>query len=252
MPPIFSPNSHIRHSHYLYSSQPNAPASSVSRGTTGNLRNSLRKIPSSLFAKSDVSKEKTKAENRAKVSADQSRETRQSGPVPLPKSPEGKVKSKTKTRKALGEIFGWGNSHSSHSSASAPPSKAPSLPPKTVPALVKPAPPPPVPTREPMLLRKPPSSRHLPNRSQQSGLSTLGGRTALKPPQEQVNRSRPSMGEDPFGRREEGAEVVEHVMRHGMTPSLTGVGRTGSVTSSKALSTRTAVSDEATLSEAQR
>lgn len=54
------------------------------------------------------------------------------------------------------------------------------------------------------------------------------------------------MGDDPFMRPEEGAEVVDHVLRHG-TPSLrsmTPLDKRSSVTSSMVLSCKTTLNDE--------
>jgi hypothetical protein len=58
------------------------------------------------------------------------------------------------------------------------------------------------------------------------------------------------MGDDPFGRNDEGAEVVDHVARHGTTPSIkSGLDSRASVRSSKALSTKTIIGDEASVKE---
>jgi hypothetical protein len=243
-------NSHLLHSHYLHPNQPQsqAPPSSFGRPTTGTLRSSLRKIPSSLFAghKDKEGKEKKSRKDKVGVPTDSASRPMKKATSPLrhpapPKNTEdeakGKSKTKTKTRKALGEIFGWGNSHS-HASNPVPaiqPAKAPI--------------PPPVPTKDTtMRLKKAPSTNRLSNKSSQSGLS---GYSSLHPPQEPISAGRPSIGDDPFGRKSEGAEVVDHVTRHAMiVPSIKGaVERRGSIGSSKAFSTKTVFSDESSIKE---
>lgn len=63
--------------------------------------------------------------------------------------------------------------------------------------------------------------------------------------------SRPSMGDDPFMRPEEGAEVVDHFLRHGTASlrSMKPLDKRLSVTSSKALSCKTTLSDERSIKE---
>lgn len=63
--------------------------------------------------------------------------------------------------------------------------------------------------------------------------------------------SRPSMGDDPFMRPEEGAEVVDHFLRHGTASlrSMKPLDKRSSVTSSKALSCKTTLSGERSIKE---
>lgn len=98
----------------------------------------------------------------------------------------------------------------------------------------------------PAVLKKRPS-RPLSNKSSQSVLS---GYASLRVQQETPQtRARPSMGEDPFSRRGEGAEVVETVLRpcpgSSSTKSMGFEDKRASVTSSKAMSAKTLDSNEA-------
>jgi hypothetical protein len=95
----------------------------------------------------------------------------------------------------------------------------------------------------PAVLRKRPS-RPLSGKSSQSATS---GKTSLRVSHETPQtRARPSMGADPFSRRDEGAEVVDVVVRHGGASSATSSAisdRRTSAGSSKAPSTKTLAHD---------
>lgn len=267
-PSIFSHSSHLRPSANPQSTL--APPSSFSRSSA--VKSSIRKIPSVFFNKSEAT---DKATARAKfpiyMDESQTNAATQKSSRSIFSSPKRnnvasctaniaptvnkeKSKPRTKTRKALADILGWGN-HSSN--AAAQPQTHPSIPYTSAAALKKPtsnpAPAttaPPVPPKEvnmPAVLKKRPS-RPLSGKSLQSALS---GYSSLHVPQETPqSRARPSMGADPFSRRVEGAEVVDVVIRHGGASSVTSSAvsdRRTSAESTKAPSTTTQVNDGASV-----
>ncbi|WVQ79720.1 hypothetical protein IAT38_001820 [Cryptococcus sp. DSM 104549] len=249
IPNPFSPNSHVRHSHYLHPAP--APADTLHHFAAprdSGFKASLRRIPSALFYKEKTPvKEKparrVQGYGEASISHPQPMTTRGSQ-VPaintLVAAPvvdnNTKVKSKAKPRKALADVFGWGN----HSSSRPPP-----------PPVAKPAPTaaPAVPVKDTAMLKK--LNRPSVSRAPSSHAPALAPvQAGLRVPAEPV-ASRASMSDDPFGRPEEGAQVVEQVLRHG-TPSVrsatpmsleSGGGRRGSVVSGKAGSCKTVGSD---------
>ena len=76
--------------------------------------------------------------------------------------------------------------------------------------------------------------------SSKSSIPGLAGWTSLRPPAETPAKSRPSMAADPFGRTGVGAERVDQIQQCGELYE-----RRGSVSSGKALSSKTADSFEA-------
>ncbi len=229
---LFSSN-HIRHSYYLQpTSDDIAPPSSFARSSGTAFKNSLRKIPSSLFSMGEgAGKEKDAAKDL---------------------DHNGGRKPKTRTRKVLGEILNWGNIPKTK----APPPKV-SAPQTLKPSGVsyptrpfvtsqisrpEPAPEPvravplPVPFRESKTVLKKPSTKQIHSQPTRTALTT-----SLQPSSASTTETirRPSMGADPFHRRREGAEVVEHVVRHGITRSSDGKRSV----SSRATSARTSGSD---------
>ncbi|OCF39113.1 hypothetical protein I317_07096 [Kwoniella heveanensis CBS 569] len=235
---LFSPNNHIRHSHYL---QPDslAPPHSGSFSRSGGFKSSLRKIPSALFSKEKTPVKQKPSKSKLQIYRDSpSRSMKHEvSRVGQPSSvvsetgtttavatinKDDKVKNK-KPRKALADLFGWSNhNHTQPQPISPQPIKltaAPPVPPKDP---------------QPVMLKKigrPPSTK-----------STNSHVSSLRPPIEPVMAARPSMGDDPFQRSGQGAEVVEHVLRHGtQSPSVRSItlDRRASIASSKALSTKT-------------
>ncbi|WWD19225.1 hypothetical protein CI109_103683 [Kwoniella shandongensis] len=228
---IFSPNNHVRHSHYL---QPEPQSQPFGRHTGGGFKSTLRKIPSALFNK-DKSPHKEKSTNKenfrvyvdppVKQPMKKIETTNITQPPPsVPKVDvdlKEKVKTKNKPRKALADIFHWGN-HSHQPPAATLPSKsvAPTVPPKDTAMLKK--------------FNRPASTK-----SSHSQVSSL------RPPVEPL-ASRTSMGDDPFMRNGEGAEIVDHVFRRDIqSPSVKSISfdRRSSMSSAKALSTKTVLSD---------
>ncbi|KAK4686250.1 hypothetical protein P7C73_g3889, partial [Tremellales sp. Uapishka_1] len=226
--PFFSTDNHFRHSHHLQHSKPEtlAPPSSFGRSglpSTGSIRRSLRKIPSSLFVRSEEKDKKEKPvvkKDKFQVLLDKIDHSHASGPVkhtgistkPLPSTlmaqlhPPSNIPSqheakpkKTKARKALADIISWG--HQNKQTAKLPTiAKAPAFSKATA-----------------IPVNSEPSKKPNPAPSMKSSYSGLSGWSSLKPSTDTVAEAvrRPSLGEDPFGRRGEGAEVVEHVSRHG-------------------------------------
>ena len=246
--------------------QPSAPPSSFSRSAA--VRNSLRKIPSSLFAKDNASLKGQSGkpgvgEEKASGSINFSH------PRPLFGLPrrekEAKDKSKGNTRRALAEILHWGDAITQSPPKLRPEKLARPLPPihaqHTVPTppakdigsiKIKPQParsPPTMPLHAPAVLRKR-SSRYLtaqPSRSGLSALSALASSLRGKSSTQDVKpRARPSMAPDPFERNGQGAEVVDvPPARLGSVSSAsTGLDRRGSIASRKALSTKTVDSEK--------
>ena len=238
-----------------------APPSSFSR--TSGVKSSLRKIPSALFNKVESVEKHTKR-GKIPIYMDEAQKTSRSifsspkrntatshTATIAPASSKEKPKPKTKTRKALADILGWGN----HNTNAPPqPWTPPSIPYSSTKPLQNPiqrpehgmpsAPTvPPKDVTMPTILRKRPS-RPLPGKSSQSALS--GNVSLLVPRETPQTRARPSMGADPFVRRDEGAEVVDVVIRHGGASSVTSSAvsdRRTSAGSSKASSTKTVVND---------
>ncbi|WVQ95117.1 hypothetical protein IAU59_002211 [Kwoniella sp. CBS 9459] len=237
---LFSPNNHIRHSHYL---QPDslAPPQSGSFSKSGGFKSSLKKIPSSLFNKEKTPVKQKPSKSRLQIYHDSPSRPMNNGSARVTQPPsvlgtgiaasatvnkDDKVKNK-KPRKALADLFGWGNHHHHQTQQASPqPAKfvaAPAVPPKD---------------HHPTMLKKigrPPSTK-----------STNSHVSSLRPPIEPVMAARPSMGDDPFQRSGEGAQVVEHVIRHDThSPSVRSIAldRRASIASSKALSTKTISQD---------
>jgi len=248
---LSSASSQVRTSHYLQPlSKTDTQTSNFARSGGGRLRDSLRRIPSSLSARSKRELEgdaprkrkQSKASKEAlSVISDTSRDSSLQKAQDLPISPSittaqsqpaGKTKSKTKTRRVLAEIISWGNSFHSSSKSTAPITKisAPQplrssvakLPIQTPAAAqtaslavdsepLRAAIDPRVPVKITKVLVKKPSSRQIHSNSSRSGLSsTSSTQSAME------NLRRPSMGPDPFRRHDQGAELVEHVIRHGV------------------------------------
>jgi hypothetical protein len=234
---------HVSHTFIPESSRLAPPSVNGHTGTSG-FKHSLRKIPSSFFNLGEAKQmerkaAKGKAEN-AQVPTDPLAARNTSAQPTLAPIQESKSNSntQTKTRRALADILGWGQSGSSNGPQArhipAPTPKA-SLTAQTQPTPVIFAPP--LPVKEPAMLRKRPS-RPMSTKSTQSGYSSLAPTL--------IAASRASIGDDPFQRRGEGAAVVEHVMRHaGVKPaSITSSRRSAtdkrmSVASGKAMSSNT-------------
>jgi hypothetical protein len=189
-------------------------------------------------------------------------------PVFADKKEETKSK---KTRKALADILGWGNSNSTKSAAplNKPDAWVPPIiaggsvrytnPPPLTKSPIESAPP--VPAKDNMpnghAVLKKRTSRPLSNKSSQSAFSTF---SSLRSPNANdgphQSRARPSMAPDPFSRHE-GAEVVDVVYRHG-TPSLRSSTKGSvsgdkrvSVASSKAMSGRLTIGEESIKEQAE-
>ena len=270
---LFSPNSHLRHSHYFNNQAP--PPSSFSRSASG-VRDSLRRIPSSLFAKTNDNEKKPQ---KVKVFDEQSKKSIAlvDHPRPLAPSPKRHIlsfrskeskeekdsvsntKTRGKTRKALADILGWGNHSNIDRSTSSPTSS-----PKPVKSSVTRADPlpPPLPVKDdaptmPAVLRKKPSARVLsakvsnsklapPPPSAMRSLSRESKASLKAPSHDSRSRARPSMAPDPFGKTDDGAEVIEVAPSRAVeTPSIITIERRSSATSGKAHSTKTIVSDSA-------
>jgi len=256
-PSIFSHNSHLR-------PQPHstlAPPSSFSRASA--VKHSLRKIPSALFQNKPDHIDKPTKRSKIPIYMDETqpsavtqksarsifsspkRNSAASNPATTASATtKEKSKPRTKTRKALADILGWGNHHSNTSVQPCSP------PAKPFPKIIShPAPlaatAPPVPPKEvnmPTVLKKRPS-RPLLSSSAHSPLPTTSLRVAQETPQ---TRARPSMGADPFSRRNDGAEVVNTVVRHGGASSVTSSvisDRRTSAGSTRAASMRTLIDD---------
>ena len=252
------------HAHTYQSRHLNvAPASSFSR--PGAVRDSLRRIPSSIFARGDDKSVKGKA-SKLNIFEDGKAKRESSGishPRSLFSSPKrvangaekdgDKVKLKGKTRKALAEILHWGNSNSTSQQeqpkvktlqipAPIPEQSPPALPPKPTvqaPPILLAAPT--MPAHAPAVLRKR-SSRHLSSQPSRSALSNFAASLRGKPSVQDVkSRARPSMAPDPFERPSDGADVVERIPSRIDSISSTGTSldRRGSIASRKALSVKT-------------
>jgi len=244
---LFAQNTQITHFRLpRLPSNPNlAPSASLSRSSTA--ARSLKKMPSSLFNKESArSPPRSKGPGTTVVEEQSSKSSRF---FPSPKrTVKDSTKPKTKARKALGEIFGWGNSHAQPVVQPAPSVPSPSTKPViSAPIALAATVPPPKDTTMPSLLKNRPS-RQLSGRSSKSALSS---RTSLRAPQATPQtRARPSMGEDPFSRREEGAQVIDVVLRHGIASAVRSSTydamseKRSSVGSSKALSGRTSIGAE--------
>ncbi|WWC71395.1 uncharacterized protein I206_105350 [Kwoniella pini CBS 10737] len=233
---FFSPNNHnhFRHSHYLQPEPSLAPPSSFSKTSNGF----LKKIPSVLFnkEKTPIKKKLSKASFRIHIdTSPKFRSTQIISAKPITEinssiptvSGDKKEKNK-KPRKALADLFGWTNHHNNISQprATSPihekAAYAPVVPPKDNPSMLK-------------KLNRPTSTK--------SNQSNYG---SLRPPVQPIITSRPSMGDDPFVRSAEGAEVVDHVHRHtAQTPSAKSIAldRRTSDSSNKAMSYKTVSSD---------
>ncbi|WVW85433.1 hypothetical protein I302_107471 [Kwoniella bestiolae CBS 10118] len=235
---LFSSNLHIRHSHHL---QPDNTTFASSQPPTsfGRSNGFLKKIPSVLFNKEKTPIKSRSSKNKLNFYVDPSSpkpmKSTFSSTIQPPTSTINTIptiagendKKTKKSRKALVDLFGWGNHHHHNNvqPVSPVPEKsvyAPAVPPKDNPAMLK-------------KLNRPPSTK--------STNSHLG---SLRPPVLPAVVSRPSIGDDPFVRSGQGAEVVEHVYRHGaQTPSAKSIAldRRASVSSSKAMSYKTVCSD---------
>lgn len=251
---LFSHNTNTSTTHFRLPhlpSNPNlAPQPPLSRSSAAV--RSLKKIPSSFF-----NKDTTRSPTQTKGPTTTIVEEQSSKPVRFFASPKRTVKEsgkpKTKTRKGLGDLFGWGSSHSQpaaqQAALPAPSNPATSTRPIISAPIALAAPVgPPKETAMPAILKKHPS-RQLSGRSSRSALSS---RTSLSISQATAQtRARPSMGEDPFGRRDQGAQVVDVVLRHGVASSIRSSTYSGiserrfSVASSKALSRSTLIGEEA-------
>ncbi|WRT68579.1 uncharacterized protein IL334_005557 [Kwoniella shivajii] len=233
---LFSPNNHVRHSHYLQpESLTSAPPSSF--GRKGGF---LKKIPSVLFNKEKTPIKEKSSKGKLHIFADsppkyiEKYSTQDTQPtITVGHNQDKKTK---KPRKALADLFGWGNHHHTIAQAPSPVSQPmksapakpmesvhpPSVPPKDYPTMLK-------------KLNRPPSTKS--NNSQFS---------SLRPPMQPPLAARSSIGDDPFVRNGRGAEVVDHFLRHtAETPSAKSIAldRRASVSSSKALSCKTSSSD---------
>ncbi|XAO25951.1 hypothetical protein I312_104784 [Cryptococcus bacillisporus CA1280] len=239
---LLSPSRQSRHSNFLQSIS-NQPTGT---GNNTGFKASLRKIPSALFHKDKTPVKKKPGRKKLQVHSQQLnshmgmspslRVSQQTLETDSQSETETKAKQ-TKPRKGLAELFGWSNHSYAQSAQPAQPAQS-GQPSQRIKTLV------PVPTpKESMMFQKhngPPSTK-----------SNSSRFLSLRPPAEPAMPSRPSMGDDPFMRPEEGAEVVDHFLRHG-TPSLrsmTMLDKRSSVTSSKALSCKTTLSDERSIKE---
>lgn len=245
---------HTSSSHFLQSSHHQQPPPSSFR-TGGGIRNSLKKIPSSLFTSKnkdkftihmDDPKTTTKTTtttmntNNSQFGTNTTITNRMTSHPAIPsflannaspprteKDKSTKLTKKAKARKGLADIFGWGNSNSSNNAP------APQSPPRIIspPSALVPSPPRHQRQKED-IIPKPSAVRRVSSKHSIPGLS---GWTSLRPPAgETPARARPSMGADPFGRKAEGAERVEQINQCGELYE-----RRGSISSSKALSSKT-------------
>nr|ODN86162.1 hypothetical protein L203_04280 [Cryptococcus depauperatus CBS 7841] len=185
------PNTPARHSHFFNLNQPSGSGSVNHR-----FKASLRRIPSALFHK-----DKTPAKQKAKleVHAESCGRTTLGINNTTPKPMESKARVKSKPRKALAEIFGWGNP--SH--------------PKVAPQ------------KESTMQRA-----NTPDTTRSTSLRLVSCR------RDSEMVSRPSMGDDPFMRSDSGVEVIDSVLRSKTLSmrSATPFGRRSSTTSSNGLS----------------
>ncbi|WVR09430.1 hypothetical protein IAU60_006497 [Kwoniella sp. DSM 27419] len=191
---------------------PPAPVSSFNRGA---LKNSMRRIPSVLFHNNNAQRDKTPIKKRASRLGFH---IHHDPPPPVPiklaqltanqttcATAGGKTTKTKKPRKALADIFGWVH-HSQATTKITPnlPTKnadePPTVPPKDVHATLKK-------TARPISSTKSKSPQYGPVH-----LSSVP-----------LTASRASMGDDPFMRDVTGAEVVDHVFRHGQSPSAKSV-----------------------------
>lgn len=214
-----------------------APPSSFRGGASSGIRSSLKKIPSSLFTgktrdKFTIHMDDTTATTTTRTTKSHIVPSFLASPPRRDKDKDTSTKlSKTKkpkgARKGLAEIFSWGNSNSSNNNNTA--ASVPAPPVISPPSALAPSPP---------RLRKemPKPLRHSASKVAIPGLS---GWTSLRPPAETPARARPSMGADPFSRPSDGAERVDQLSQCGELFE-----RRGSVSSSKALSTKTLDSAE--------
>lgn len=235
------------------------PPTTFSRQGGSTFRESLRKIPSTIFMRNDQKKEMER-----KKSTDRLGPVLRAGVSGAPPNPvasqlgvhvekEKPGKAKTKTRKALGELFGWGNSTSAAVAPAAIVPSAPSLLRPRAPPVPSKLPTPPV--KDHTILRKPAPSLI----SRKASTNTFGTVTsmnalhALRAP-EPISVGRASIGDDPFSRADRGAEVVERIPKRDTTsPSIKSdfslERRRDSVCSGKALSAKTVASDEVSIHE---
>jgi hypothetical protein len=239
---------HTTSSSYLQpaSNPSQLPPPSSFRGTGGGIRNSLKKIPSSLFGDKHKSKMAQTDENTAPRSF-------KSPAIPAflssnaspPRADKTKLQKKTKTRKGLGEIFGWSNNnHNPPPTVSPPIISAPSAllpsPPRfhrdnDMPSRVKEN----ILAKENVTPKEVIMPRQARRTSSKSSIPGLAGWTSLRPPAETPAKPRPSMAADPFGRTDVGAERVDQIQQCGELYE-----RRGSVSSGKALSSTTCDSSE--------
>ena len=223
-----NPNAYTNHttsSHFLQSSlqQPTVPPSGFRTG--GGIRNSLKKIPSSFF---------TSKKDKFTIHADDPMTTTTTATTRMPSHPavpsflassaspprteKDKSKLAKKARKGLADIFSWGHNNTQDLPHTISP-----------PSALAPSPPRHQRQKEDI---KPAAVRRVSSKHSVPGLS---GWTSLRPPAgETPAKARPSMGADPFGRKAEGAERVEQVNQCGELYE-----RRGSVSSGKALSSKT-------------
>lgn len=210
------PSSINRHFQYLPThplTSPSAKLPTSSFHRSGTIRSSLKKIPSLLFSKEKPAKPKSKFQ----IFADEPRNGQASTGTDLTSNsvtPERRKLVKPKGRKALADIFHWGN-NSPNTSTNVIAAKPHPAPPALGSTRVQAAPTPPPKDKDPLPTRK--VAHPLMKKPSQSGLT---GWTPLKPPTASPPKvSRPSMGEDPFKRGGEGAQMVETVTRHGSQSS---------------------------------
>lgn len=247
---MFPSSSNTRQTHNPQpSSQLQVPPDSFVRSGGLSFRSSLKTKTSALFSRDDKAGKAGKGSKDERISIHPNLPTQPSTEVPAhyysfapPPQPAAKekVKTRTKTRKALADILGWGN----HSNAPAlPPTRA--EPPKvtlhTTPS-VAPAVPPKELQRKPSVLLK--KSRPL---SDKPSISELSGSATLRPLQTQTPGTirRPSIGPDPFGRKLEGAHVIDSAPRHSASIKSVTLARSASISSGKALSAKTVQTDDA-------
>jgi hypothetical protein len=241
---------HTSSSSYLQAPTSSQLPPSSFRQTGGGLRNSLKKIPSSLFGEKSKSKEKEKMSVHMDDTTTIPRSFKSSA-IPAflsnnaspPRVDKSKLQKKTKTRKGLGEILGWSN----NSNNANPPSIAHPI--ISAPSALLPSPPRfqreiPMPKKENVMYPPPKEKENFrPNQarrtSSKSSIPGLAGWAALRPPAETPARARPSMAADPFGRTEVGAERVDQIQQCGELFE-----RRESVSSGKAFSTKTIDSSE--------
>lgn len=159
-------------------------------------------------------------------------------------------KPKSKTRKGLSEIFGWGNSSSTTTRVPviSPPSplrRAPPTPPTKAPL---------PPIKDHSILRKSVPSVII-RKASSNTFGTVTSQatiTALRAPIP-LSNGRPSIGDDPFGRDDLGAEIVVTAPKHDQAASIksdfSAERRRDSTYSAKAVSTKTVGSDEYSVHE---